>query len=87
MSSTFTRSQPAMSPETFAMLGARRLAYVRAVRSEDVGFIYVEAPLLAPGRLVFVLHAADGTALVIAESVEAAIADAANQQLDATSVH
>ena len=84
---TITRSHPAMSREAFAMLGFDRVAYVRAVRSEDVGFIHAEAPLLAPGHVVFVLHAADGSPLAIAESLETVVADAAEHQLDAVSVH
>jgi hypothetical protein len=80
-------TQPALSPEAFAALGAERLAYVRAVRSEDVGFLYAEAPLLQPGHIVFVLHAADGRPLVIGGSVEAVVADAAGQELETVSVH
>jgi len=87
MPSTVTHSRPALSCEAFAMLGVNNLAYVRAMRSEHVGFIHAEAPLLPPGRLVFVLHAADGSPLVIAESLEALAADAAEHQLDTVSVH
>jgi hypothetical protein len=76
-----------MSREAFAMLGAGSIAYVTMLRSEQVGFIHAEAPLLPPGRWVFVLHAADGCPLVIAESLEAIAADAANQQLETVSVH
>jgi hypothetical protein len=84
---TVTRKPRPMSREAFAMLGAETFAYVRAHRSEDIGFLHADAPLLAPGRLVFVLHAADGCPLVIGESLEAVVADAAAQQLDAVSVH
>jgi hypothetical protein len=76
-----------MSPEAFAQLGAERLAYIRAMRSEDVGFIYAEAPLLTAGQIVFVLHAADGSPLVIAESLDVVVADAEQHQLDAVSLH
>ena len=87
MPSPVTRTRPALSREAFAMLGADSVAYVRAVRSEDVGFIHAEAPLLPPGRIVFVLHAADGSPLVIAESLESVVANAAEHQLDTVSVH
>jgi len=77
----------ALSPEAFTTLGNESLAYVRAVRSENVGFLSAEAPLLQPGTIVFVLHAADGSPLAIGESIEAVVADAASHQLDTVSVH
>jgi hypothetical protein len=77
----------AMSPEQFATLGENRLAYIKAIRSEEVAFLCAEAPILAPGYQVFVLHAADGTPILLAESRETAMADAANKQLETVSVH
>jgi hypothetical protein len=76
-----------MSREAFARLGAGSLAYVRVHRSEAVGFLHADAPLLPPGRRVFVLHAADGCPLVVSESFESVVATAAEQQLDAVGVH
>ena len=43
--------------------------------------------MLAPGHQVFVLHAADGSPILLAESREAAMADAASNQLETVSVH
>ena len=77
----------AMSPETFAALGESRLGYIRAIRSEEVAFLCADAPLLPPGYCVFVLHAADGTPILLADSREAALADAASQQIETVSVH
>jgi hypothetical protein len=76
-----------MSRDAFAKLGTDRIAYVRAVRSEHVGFMHPEAPLLPAGRSVFVLHGADGSPLVIGESLKAVLADATNQRLDTVSLH
>jgi len=73
-----------MSP---AASDEHRLAYVKAMRSEDVAFICAEAPLLAAGHRVFVLHAADGTPLVVAGSHEAALAHAASCRIEAVSLH
>jgi hypothetical protein len=73
-------SDPQQTTET-------RMAYIRAVKSEDVAFLYPAAPLLAPGRQVFVLHAFDGTPIVIAGSRESALADAASFQLETVSLH
>jgi hypothetical protein len=80
------KTQP-MSLEAFATLGDRRLAYVKAVDSGAVGFLYPTAPLLAPGHRVFVLHAADGTPVVIAPTRESALADAETYQLQPVSLH
>lgn len=76
-----------MSSESFAMLGENRLAYIKTVRSEEVAFLCAEAPLLAPGQRVFVLHGADGTPILLAGTREAAIADAASRQIETLSVH
>ena len=46
-----------------------------------------EAPLLAPGQRVFVLHGADGGPILLAGSREAAIADAASRQIETLSIH
>ncbi len=77
----------AMSAESFAMLGENRLAYIRAIRSEDVAFLCAEAPLLAAGQRVFVLHAADGTPILLTDSRESAMADAASRHIETVSVH
>ena len=40
-----------------------------------------------PGHCVFVLHAADGTPILLADSREAVMADAASQQIETVSLH
>ncbi len=64
-----------------------RVAYIRELRSEDVGFIYRDAPLLMPGLRVFALVAGDGTPLTISESFDAAQADAASYSLATVILH
>jgi hypothetical protein len=76
-----------VSPELLATLSGNRLAYIKAMRSEEVGFLSPEAPLLAPGYRVFVLHAADGTPILLADSREAALAGAANHEIETVSLH
>ncbi len=77
----------AMTADDFAILGGSRLAYVRAARSEDVASFCPEAPMLAPGQDVFVLCAADGTPILVTDSHEAAVANAALEELEAVSLH
>jgi hypothetical protein len=76
-----------MSAEAFAVLGGSKVAYIRAIRSEDVPFIYPDAPELEPGLALFALSAADGTAIMITDSRDAAVALAESQHLDPVSVH
>jgi hypothetical protein len=76
-----------ISPETLASLGGGRIAYVRTIRSEDVQKEFPQAPALEPGSLLYALHAADGTPIMLTDSREAAIANAWSQELEAVSVH
>jgi hypothetical protein len=78
---------PPVSPEALALLGGGRIAYVRAIRSEDVAKMFPQAPQIAPGLQLFSLHAADGTPIMLTDSREAAVANAWSQELEAVSVH
>jgi hypothetical protein len=80
-------ARPQMTDEAFAIFGGARLAYVRITRSEDVAFICLDAPPLAAGQQVFVLHAADGTPILVTDSREAAIANAISEKLETLSLH
>jgi hypothetical protein len=77
----------ATSPERLAELGESRLAYVKVIRSEEVAFLCAEAPVLPAGYQVFVLHAADGRPILLADSREAVLADAASQEIETVSLH
>jgi len=79
--------RPAMSAERFAALGESQIAYIRTIRSEEVAFLCAEAPLLAPGHQVFVLYAANGTPIMLADSREAVMADAADREIETVSLH
>ena len=76
-----------ISHEQLATLGGNRVAYIRAIRSEEVAFLCADAPMLPAGHCVFVLHAADGTPIMLTDSREAAIANAWSQELETVSVH
>jgi hypothetical protein len=78
---------PIISPEALAMLGGGRIAYVKAIRSEDVATLFPQAPQIAPGMKLFSLHAADGTPIMLTDSRESAMANAWSQELEAFSVH
>ena len=76
-----------MPSEMFAAQGENRLAYVKAIRSEDVALLCADAPVLEPGHVVYVLHASDGTPIVLADSHQSAAEGAENHELEMVSVH
>jgi hypothetical protein len=78
---------PMISPEALALLGGGKIAYVKAIRSEDVAAMFPQAPQLKPGMQLFSLHAADGTPIMLTDSREAALANAWSQELETVSVH
>ena len=78
---------PAITQEALAQLGDGELAYVKPIRSEDVAKQFPQAPEMAPGIMLFALHAADGTPIMLTDTREAALANAWSQELEAVSVH
>jgi hypothetical protein len=80
-------ANPTITQEALAHLGDGRLAYVKAIRSEDLPALFPQAPQVAPGLQLFALHAADGTPIMITDSREAAVANAWSHELEAVSVH
>lgn len=84
---TATHTGALMSAEAFALLGGGQLAYVKPIRSEDVKTLFPKAPSIAPGLTLFALHGADGTPIMLADSREAVVANALQNELQAVSVH
>jgi len=82
-----TISPEAISPEALATMGEGQIAYVKAIRSEDVPHLFPQAPKLSPGLKLFALHAANGAPIMLTDSFEAAIANAWSHELQAVSVH
>lgn len=82
-----TNQHPLISPEALALLGGGKIAYVKAISSEDVRRMYPQASDLQPGMTLFALHAADGTPIMLTDSREAAVANAWSHELETVSVH
>jgi hypothetical protein len=80
-------THPAITQEALAQLGDGHIAYVKAIRSEDVATLFPQAPKIAPGIQLFALHAADGTPIMLTDTREAAVANAWSQELQTVSVH
>jgi hypothetical protein len=78
---------PVITQDALAHLGDGRLAYVKAIRSEDVAHLFPQALKIEPGIKLFALHAADGTPIMLTDTREAALANAWSQELEPVSVH
>ena len=75
------------SEQALAQLGDGKVAYVKAVRSDDIGALFPNAPDVAPGLELFVLLSANGTPLMITDSADAARVNAWNNDLETVSLH
>ncbi len=85
---TETKSNKAiLTPEQFARLGDGAVAYVRAMRSEDVNRLYPQAPHIAPGFIIFALIGADGAPILLTDTQEGAIGNARENDLHMVSLH
>ena len=82
-----TSERTAMTPETLAGLGGGRLAYVRAMRSDEISSLFPNVPPIAPGLDLWALLAADGTPIMLADSREAVVMNAHEQDLETVSLH
>ena len=70
----------------FALLGGR-VAYVKPMSSEEISALYPQAPDLEPGITLFALLGADGQPILLADSREAANANAMSQEIETVSIH
>jgi hypothetical protein len=76
-----------MPDGAFAQLGGGKIAYVKAVSSEDLHSLLPQAPELQPGLALWALLGADGTPILITDTREAAFANAAQNDLVTVSLH
>jgi hypothetical protein len=84
---TATDKTIALTPQEFAHLGDGALAYVKTIRSEDVARLFPQAPPLRPGVKLFALLGADGSPIMLTDSMDAAIANAWENELETVSLH
>ncbi len=76
-----------MPVDAFALLGDGEVAYVRAISSDELGEMFPQAPRLEPGLKIWALLGADGNPILLADSREAAEANALEHELVTVSVH
>lgn len=75
------------NPADLAALGEGHIAYVRAIRSDEVRRLFPQAPELMPGLDLFALLSANGTPILLADSRELVVANAHAQDLVTVSLH
>jgi hypothetical protein len=76
-----------MTPELLAQIGLAKVAYVKAIRSDDVARMFPEAPPLPPGLDLFALISADGSPIMVTDRREDAVANAWQNELETVSLH
>jgi hypothetical protein len=76
-----------LTDEQLAALGEGLVAYVKAIRSEDLNNLFPGAPAVQPGLELFALLGADGKPLIVTDSRDAALANAMQHELHMVSLH
>jgi hypothetical protein len=76
-----------MTPESFAGLGGGRIAYVRALNADEARTMFPQMPQVVPNLELWALLAADGTPIMLADSREAVVMNAHENDLETVSLH
>lgn len=87
ISAPFISPTAKMTADEFADLGTGHIAYLKAIRSEDLKTMYPQAPSVAPGIKLFALIGADGAPIMLSDSRDAALANAWEHDLETVSLH
>jgi hypothetical protein len=76
-----------MNEQTFAGLGGGRIAYVRPLNAEQARGLFPQMPPVAPGLELWALLGADGSPIMLADSREAVLMNANENELETMSLH
>ena len=81
-------SQRQFMPEAnFADLGGGKIAYVRSLKSEEAKSLFPGLPPVAPDLKLWALLGADGTPIMLADTREAVVMNAHENDLEMVSIH
>jgi hypothetical protein len=75
-----------MPEKSFAHLGGDKIAYIRAMNGAEAQDMFPGLPELAPDLQLWALLAADGTPIMVADTREAAVMNARENDLEAVSL-
>src|SRR3954464_10561833 len=76
-----------MTSESFAGLGGGRIAYIRPLKPVEARNLFPQMPQVAPDLELWALVGADGTPIMLADSREAVILNAHENDLETLSIH
>ena len=82
-----TSEKNLMTPENFAGLGGGRIAYVRPLNADQARGMFPSMPKVAPGLELWALLGADGSPIMLADSREAVVLNAHENELQPVSLH
>lgn len=84
---TTANSAVPIEPADLAALGEGQVAYVKPLRSDELRQLFPQAPQMAPGLQLFALLSASGTPILVADTRDAALANAWAHDLATVSLH
>lgn len=76
-----------MPSATFAGLGGGKIAYVRPMKSDEAKGLFPQLPPVAPGLDLWALVGADGSPIMLADTREAVVSSAFQNDLEMVSIH
>lgn len=80
-------TRPVISQKALAQLGGGQVAYMKPLNGSEVQSLFPDAPQLSDEHRLWALLSADGTPIMLADSREAVIANAYENQLHMVTVH
>ena len=84
---TETGNRTVVTPEALAVLGGGRIAYVRAFTGGEARGLFPQMPEVSPDLRLWALLAADGSPIMLADSREAVVMNAHENDLEPMSLH
>jgi hypothetical protein len=76
-----------LTTDEFAHLGQGAVAYVKAIKSDDVSRLFPQVPEIPDGLDLYMLLGADGLPIMLTDSKDAAFANARENELETVSLH
>lgn len=76
-----------VSADELERLGGGEVAYIKTLSSEEANEIYPLDDTLPDGINIYALHAADGTPIALTDSMQAALGQALDDELEVASIH
>ena len=80
-------AEPVFNPAELAAWGEGQVAYVKALRSDEVHRLFPQVSQIQPGLQLFALLSASGAPIMLTDSRDAAVANAWANDLQTVSLH